>query len=147
MMRLIFAAKSGYKGAMKSFVLLLAALSLSACAGSLTADQCNTDWRATGYADGEDGADVAKIGDYEAACERAGSPLSYAQRDAWLDGWGELQGVDARDVVVAQEDDYDYDYDYPRVRPSLGVGIGSRGVNVGAGVGVDFGAIGVGLYF
>ncbi|MFV0475422.1 MAG: DUF2799 domain-containing protein [Pikeienuella sp.] len=133
---------------------LIGALSLAACAtttASLGPDQCRTDWRAVGYADGADGEPVSRIGAYRDACARGGAALSEADEAAWIDGWSAAAGTRPPSEGRAQaddpaEDDRGGDPLYPRIYPTIGVGIGSGGVSVGGGIGIGLGSFSLGIY-
>lgn len=109
-------------GAMRNAILLLAALSLGACAtpapfgvAELTPEQCDASWGGVGFADGEDGAALSKLARYRDACARAGAPLSPGDEAAWRDGWRGGLGRFCAAPATAKEDMAAQDRLCPRV--------------------------------
>ncbi|QIE56456.1 DUF2799 domain-containing protein [Pikeienuella piscinae] len=129
---------------------ILAALLLGACAtttASLSPAQCAANWRAVGYEDGLDGADISRIAAYREACARGGAPLDAGAEADWIEGWNQAQGATvAHDTYETYKDDRQVVRSYPRIYPQLGVGVGSGGVNVGAGLGIGLGSFSLGFY-
>lgn len=135
----------------RSALPILAVILLGACAtttASLSPAQCDANWRAVGYEDGAEGADISRIAAYREACARGGAPLGAVAEADWIDGWNQAQGTAFAHETYEDERQSGRQpvRSYPRVYPQLGVGVGSGGVNVGAGLGIGLGSFGLGFY-